>query len=109
MAAVFLDLSATLHSKVPESLPTPAGWLRALARAVPGTSSPSLVAPSPLDSLSRALTTPPIHVDHVAEAVCIAADGARTDVQGVVDVQEMRKLIGWVHKGQPVAAELGHD
>lgn len=46
------------------------------------------------------MTIPPIHVDHVGEAICIAADNAREDVAGVVDVQEMRRLIGWVAKGQ---------
>ena len=98
--AALLDLSASLHAKVPRSLPTPSGLLRALAGAVPRPPSPALVAPSPLDSVANALTIPPVHVDHVAEAVCIAADGAREDVRGVVDVQEMRRLIGWVHKGQ---------
>ncbi|GJE87162.1 hypothetical protein PsYK624_032450 [Phanerochaete sordida] len=99
--AALLDLSASLHSKVPPAVPTPSGLFRTLAwltsRAAPG----SLVAPSPLDSVANALTIPPIHVDHVAEAICIAADNAREDVSGVVDVQEMRRLIGWTQKGQP--------
>lgn len=108
--AALLDLSASLHAKVPRSLPTPSGLLRTLAGAVPQPPSPALVAPSPLDSVANALTIPPIHVDHVAEAVCIAADGAREDVRGVVDVQEMRRLIGWVQKGQRAGARVdGHQ
>ena len=34
-ASALLDLSASLHAKVPRSLPTPSGLLRALAGAVP--------------------------------------------------------------------------
>ena len=52
------------------------------------------------DALARALTIPPIHVDHVAEAICIAADNSRTDVRGPYGVKEMRELIGWHQKGQ---------
>ena len=106
--AALLDLSANLHSKMPQSVPGPASLLRAVAGTVSRTPSPSLVSPSPLDSVANALTIPPIHVDHVAEAVCIAADAARTDVEGVVDVQEMRRLIGWVRKGQSVEETGGH-
>ena len=58
-----------------------------------------MISPSPLDSVANALTIPPIHVDHVAEAICIAAENARSDVRGVVGVDEMRELIGWVRKG----------
>ena len=85
------------------SLPTPSGVLRALARAsssAPTSSEETLVSPSPLDAVANALTIPPIHVDHVAEAVCIAADGAREDVRGVYGVREMRELIGWTQKGE---------
>ena len=69
--------------------------------------SQSLVNQSPLDSVANALAIPPIHVDHVAEAICIAADQERTDVRGVVDVQGMRHLIGWTQKGQSVDAAAG--
>lgn len=48
---------------------------------------------SALDSVARALSLPPIHVDHVAEAICVAADGERTDVRGKYGVREMRDLI----------------
>lgn len=100
--AALLDLSASVHAKVPPAVPTPSAVLRTLAGLTPRAAPGSLVAPSPLDSVANALTIPPIHVDHVAEAICIAADNAREDVSGVVDVQEMRRLIGWTQKGQPV-------
>ena len=101
--AALLDLSATLHAKAPRTLPTPSGFLRALARASSSahtSAEGTLVSPSPLDAVANALTIPPIHVDHVAEAVCIAADGAREDVRGVYGVREMRELIGWTQKGE---------
>ncbi|KIM28867.1 hypothetical protein M408DRAFT_329291 [Serendipita vermifera MAFF 305830] len=49
---------------------------------------------TPLDSISRAMTIPPIHVDHVGEAVCESIE--RGDVAGPVGVWEMRRLLGWV-------------
>lgn len=99
--AALLDLSATLHSKVPYGIPTPSGVLRTLASTMTsGQLYSSFVAPSPLASVANALTIPPIHVDHVAEAICIAVDSERTDVRGVYGVREMRELIGWSQKGQ---------
>ena len=56
--------------------------------------------PSALDAVANAMTIPPVHVDHVAEAICLAADETREDVVGVVDVKELRRLIGWSEKGQ---------
>lgn len=103
--AALLDLSATLHSSAPPNLPTPSRVLRALAMgAVSPSSSASapaaLVSPSALDAVANAMTIPPVHVDHVAEAICLAADETREDVSGVVGVREMRRLIGWTLKGQ---------
>ena len=106
--AALLDLSATVHAKVPKPLPTPSSVLRSLAGMTPQRSGDSLVSPSPLDAVANALTIPPIHVDPVAEAICIAADNARDDVRGVVDVQGMRELIGWVHKGQSTDVHATH-
>lgn len=106
--AVILEAAASLHAKAPKGLPTPSGLLRSLASRTPTASS--LVPPSPLASVANALTIPPIHVDHVGEAICIAADNAREDVSGVVDVQEMRRLIGWVDKAAPrEASHLGQQ
>lgn len=96
--AALLDLSASLHSKVPSNIPTPSGILRSLGSAF----SPA-VNSSSLDSVANALTIPPIHVEHVAEAICAALDPAR-DVRGVVGVRRMRQLIGWSEKGEPSAA-----
>ncbi|TCD64650.1 hypothetical protein EIP91_003810 [Steccherinum ochraceum] len=97
--AALLDLSASLHAQAPQGAPTPASLLQSLSSAFSGRQSESLVSPSPLDSVASALTIPPIHVDHVAEAICIAIDNARSDVRGVVGVKEMRELIGWSEKG----------
>lgn len=41
-------------------------------------------------------------MDHVAEVICIAMDNTRVDVNGVVGVREMRRLIGWAEKGAAV-------
>ncbi|KAI0340097.1 mitochondrial protein [Trametopsis cervina] len=96
--AALLDLSATVHAGAPPNLPTPSGVLRALGGAAAG--AEDTVQPSALHSIANALTIPPIHVDHVAEAVCVAAEETREDVRGVVGVNEMRRLIGWAEKGR---------
>ncbi|KAL4067960.1 hypothetical protein V8B97DRAFT_1383902 [Scleroderma yunnanense] len=112
--AALIDLSASLHCKVPKSVPTPSSVLRTLGSmfspsgVAPTTqptsiSSPSLstlnsVMSSSLNAMANALTIPPIHVDHVAEAICVALDPGRVDVRGVVGVKEMRVLIGWYEK-----------
>jgi len=94
--AALLDLSASLHSKVPSNVPTPSGILRLIG----STLSPT-VGSSPLDSMANALTIPPIHVEHVAEAICVALDPIK-EVRGVVGVRRMRELIGWSEKGEPL-------
>ncbi|TFK54768.1 NAD-P-binding protein [Heliocybe sulcata] len=102
--AALLDLSATIHAKVPPTLPTPSMILRAVAPLLPQpTPAPSGVAPSSLDSIANAMTIPPIHVEHVAEATVIAADNARIDIRGPYGVEKMRQLIGWSQKGQEPA------
>ena len=98
--AALLDLSATVHRKVPPGLPTPSAMLRTLGSALFPPAPQTPVSSSPLESVANALTIPPIHVDHVAEAIAIAADTRRADVQGVLDVAGMRELIGWSQKGQ---------
>ena len=45
--------------------------------------------------MANALTIPPIHVDHVAEAICVALDSSVKPVRGVIGVREMREMIGW--------------
>ncbi|KAI6150431.1 hypothetical protein BKA82DRAFT_993276 [Pisolithus tinctorius] len=115
--AALIDLSASLHARIPTGVPTPSSVLRMLGSKFSSTSSSSREAhehtrpgtsPSSssttfpnsglattLNSMANALTIPPIHVDHVAEAICVALDPQRTDVKGVVGVKEMRELIGW--------------
>ena len=46
-----------------------------------------------LNSIANGLTIPPIHVDHVAGAICAALDCCT--IRGVIGVKEMRELIGW--------------
>jgi len=84
--AALLDLSSTMLTKLPRGMPAPSDVLHELSRTLVG-------GPSALDSIARALSLPPIHVDQVAEAICVAADRERPDVQGVYGVREMRKLI----------------
>lgn len=79
--AAILDFSAQVHSKMSPSLPTPSSILRGLG----------------LESVPNALSLPPIHVDHVGEAVCAAL--VNEEVKGVVGVRRMRELIGWANLG----------
>ncbi|KAJ3810935.1 mitochondrial protein [Lentinula lateritia] len=102
-AAAIFDLSASLHRKIPEGIPKPSQLLHYLGAALSPQSSlsmrnahgPSKDASlgSPLDSIANAITIPPIHVDHVAEATVIALGDST--VGGVVGVERMRELIGW--------------
>lgn len=84
--AALLDLSSTVQSKFPKGVPTPSQLLHGFSETWVGKSSA-------LDSVARALSLPPIHVDHVAEAICVAADEERADVRGKYGVREMRELI----------------
>ncbi|KAH9946090.1 NAD(P)-binding protein [Epithele typhae] len=104
--AALLDLSATVHASLPAGLPTPSNVLRTLGAVLPRSAAPGAVAlDTGFDAMARALTIPPIHVDHVAEAVCIAADNRRQDVRGPYGVKGMRELIGWHQRGQQ---QVGH-
>lgn len=98
--AALLDLSASIHSNAPSSIPTPSGVLRAL-----GSAFPQNQGSSPLESIANALTIPPIHVEHVAEAICVALDPSR-QIRGAVGVRAMRELIGWSEKGDTSAAHV---
>lgn len=84
--AALLDLSSTVQSKLPKGMPSPSDVLHGLSQTLVGRTSA-------LDSIASALSLPPIHVDQVAEAICVAADSERPDVQGVYGVREMRDLI----------------
>jgi len=95
-AAALFDLSATLHRKAPQFIPTPSNIIRTLA-------SSSLLRGGPisssLESIANALVIPPIHVDQVAEAICATLDSTN-GIEGVVDTWRMRELIGWP-EGKP--------
>lgn len=54
--------------------------------------------------MANALSVPPIHVEHVAEAVVAALDPA-SGVSGVLGVRAMRTLIGWAEKGADVPGQ----
>ena len=82
-----------MHSKIPSAIPTPSGILRALAARSSRSETGTLT--SPLESVANALVIPPIHVDHVAEAICIALDSSKSPLRGVVGVRQMRELVGW--------------
>lgn len=82
--ATLLDASHYLHKqhkkwKVP--VPSPADVLSSKA------------TPEALRPMSAALTTPPLHVDTVAQAVCEAID--LDSVRGALDVDTIRQLAGW--------------
>ncbi|KAL0566448.1 hypothetical protein V5O48_015571 [Marasmius crinis-equi] len=97
-AAALLDLSAAVHKNVPPGIPKPADVLRKVGDAISPRTVPSeghVDVGSMLESVANALTIPPVHVDHVGEA--IAATLRSDDVRGVVGVSRMRELIGWDH------------
>jgi len=85
MAALF-DLSSTIQSKFPKGVPTPSQLLHGFSETLVGKASA-------LDSVARAFSLPPIHVDHVAEAICVAADEKNVEVRGKYGVRGMRDLI----------------
>ncbi|KAL1715035.1 hypothetical protein EV715DRAFT_276154 [Schizophyllum commune] len=96
--AALLDLFVNLERGAPKGIPTPASILRSLAS--PGRDPADL--PSALASVANALTIPPMHVDHVAEAIVRAIQDE--SVKGPLDVVQMRELIGWSLKGAESAA-----
>lgn len=84
LPAAILEASAALHRSPPLPLPIPTP-AQLIARLGAGSSSSQ--------SVSRLLTTPPLHVDTVAKAVCAAIEDQ--EVFGPVDVYGVRKLAGW--------------
>lgn len=82
LPAAILEASAAFHRTPPLPLPIPTP-AEMLARW--GGSS--------MQSMSKLMTTPPLHIDTVAKAVCAAIEDS--SVQGPVDVTGIRKLAGW--------------
>ncbi|KAG2357683.1 mitochondrial protein [Suillus spraguei] len=94
--ATIFDLSARIHNAVPSYIPMPASVLRWLGTSVfPNASEKT---PSALHSMANLLSIPPIHVDHLGEAICITLDPAK-DIRGIVGVRDMRQLIGLSQTG----------
>ncbi|KAJ6502494.1 NAD-binding protein [Mycena sanguinolenta] len=87
-AAALLDLTSTLHSALPSAIRSS---LRAVVADLPGRVNEHV--PSPAASLATALSTPPMHVDHVAAATVQACLDPATE--GVLEVSGMREAIGW--------------
>ncbi|PWZ03551.1 hypothetical protein BCV70DRAFT_197765 [Testicularia cyperi] len=82
LPAAILEASAALHRKPPLPLPIPTP-AQLLAR----------FGGESLQPIARLLTTPPLHIDTVAKAVCAAI--ADSSVVGPVDVYNIRRLAGW--------------
>lgn len=84
LPAAILEASAALHRSppLPLPIPTPAQLIAKLGSGGSAT-----------QSIARLLTTPPLHVDTVAKAVCAAIEDE--NVFGAVDVYGIRKLAGW--------------
>ncbi|KAF7294884.1 adenylate kinase [Mycena indigotica] len=94
-AAALLDLTASVHSQLPGGLRS---QVRSLIANLPRVSQET---PSSLVSVANALTTRPLHVDHVAgSAVKACLDG---DIRGVVGVKDMRELMGWAEPESSLA------
>ena len=102
-AAVLLDFSAAIHRKTPPGVPMPSTILRSLRSIY---TTPSSHIGSSLDSIANALTIPPIHVDHVADAICVTL--TENNIRGVVDVQRMRAMLGLAEQEKSGQAAAGY-
>ena len=102
-AAALLDLSAAIHRKLPPGVPTPSSLLRSLGSIYTAPSSSHIG--SSLHSIANALTIPPIHVDHVADAICVTL--AENNIRGVVDVRRMRGMLGLAKQERSGQATAG--
>ncbi|EJU05569.1 NADP-binding protein [Dacryopinax primogenitus] len=85
--ASVLDLASSISACAPNFLPSPAGFLRTLSLGQAKELSPAS------HSMANSLETRPMHVESVARAICAAIE--LDTVDGVIDVDEMRELIGW--------------
>ncbi|KAG2157176.1 mitochondrial protein [Suillus clintonianus] len=96
--ATIFDVSARIHNAVPSYIPMPSSVLRWLGTSVfPNATEKT---PSALTSMANLLSIPPIHVDHLAEAICLSLDPAQ-DIRGVVGVRDIRRLIGMTASEEP--------
>ncbi|THV01361.1 hypothetical protein K435DRAFT_612625, partial [Dendrothele bispora CBS 962.96] len=60
-AAALIDLSSTIHSKIPPGIPTPSQILRTLGSSSSASNVKDELG-SPLESMANCMTIPPIHV-----------------------------------------------
>lgn len=81
LPATALNAAATVQALLPASLQ--------LSNIFP--TSPSKLLSPASTSLASLLTIPPIHVDTIAEAVCMSIEDET--VRGVVGVKEMRRML----------------
>ncbi|KAJ9125560.1 hypothetical protein QFC22_000522 [Naganishia vaughanmartiniae] len=86
--AVLLDITSSLHSRMPFALPLPASPVPTSSRSPASRSSPLQA----LGAVGASLQVPPIHVDHVAECICRSIEDEQ--VHGVVDTKTMRQWVG---------------
>ncbi|KAF8320133.1 hypothetical protein DL93DRAFT_1942714 [Clavulina sp. PMI_390] len=109
--ATVLSASAQAHKFLGSNslpLPTPAGFLNTLASVIsfqrPQTGHGDAPLLETLRSSANALQIPPMHVDHVGLAACLAIEDAvsaappsDTDnsYHTILGVSEMRDMIGW--------------
>jgi len=86
-----MDLSATLNAKAPSVIPTPSRIIKAVT-----TDPPAGELPGGIRALAEMMELPPVHLDHVAEAICKAIEDE--GVRGVVGLKGIRELVGWKEK-----------
>ncbi|KIJ44035.1 hypothetical protein M422DRAFT_228655 [Sphaerobolus stellatus SS14] len=86
--AALMDLSATIHNKAPSIIPTPSRILRALS-----SDRPEGELPDAARALAETMELPPVHLDHVADAICKSIEDPA--IHGVVGLKRIRKLVGW--------------
>jgi hypothetical protein len=91
LPATMFDLSARIHDAMPSYIPMPSPVLRWLGTSVCPYATDK--TPSALTSMANLLSTPPIHADHLGEAICLSLDPTK-DIRGVLGVRDMRELIG---------------
>ncbi|BGP22610.1 hypothetical protein JCM10295v2_001497 [Rhodotorula toruloides] len=85
LPATLLEASAKVHALIPPTL--------RLAPSPSPSPIPTTDIPPAYVSLASLTSIPPIHVDAVGEAVCQSM--ASPDIEGVVDVQRMREMLGF--------------
>jgi len=89
--ATIFDFSARIHDAMPSYIPMPSSVLRWLGTTVCPYATDK--TPSALTSMANLLSTPPIHLDHLGEAICLSLDPTK-GIRGVLGVRDMRELIG---------------